>query len=190
MDKSRLKIIGYYAGIACGIIFVVAFLTSQIIIPVFFGRAKTIEIPDTSGLSSIQAKKLLIDKKLHAVVKDSTWSEEIDAGKVISQKPDAGDMIKPDGTVYLIVSRGSKSVRIPEVIGLNVQAAWILLKNATLKIVVADSMYSDVYPPNTVVQTIPEVGQSVDRKSKIKVFISKGSASSADTTGMDSDVNY
>ncbi len=183
MNKDRLRIVGYYAGIAFGIIFVVAFITSQIFMPVFFGRAKTIEIPEVSGLSATQARKVLVDKKLHVVVKDSTWSEEIDAGKVISQKPGAGNMIKPDGTIYLIVSRGSKSVRVPEVIGLSVQAAWILLKNATLKIVVADSMYSDIYPSNTVVQTIPEVGQSVDRKSKIKVYISKGSAVSADTTG-------
>lgn len=190
MDKNRLKIVGYYAGIAFGIIFVVAFVTSQIVIPIFFGRAKTIEIPDVSTLTALKAKKVMIDAKLHAVVKDSVWSEEIAAGKVISQKPGAGDMIKPDGTVYLIVSRGSKSVRVPEVIGLSVQAAWILLKSATLKIVVADSMYSEVYPPNTVVQTIPEVGQNVDRKSKIRVFISKGSVASADTTGVDTDVSY
>jgi serine/threonine-protein kinase len=190
MSKEKLKIYGYYAGIAFGIIFVVAFVTSQLVMPIFFGRAKTVEVPDVTTLTSTQARKQLIDKKLHVVVKDSTWSEDVEKGKIISQKPDAGELIKPDGTVYLVVSRGSKTVVVPEVIGLNVQAAWILLKNASLKIVVADSLYSDLYSPNTVVQTIPEVGQRVDRKSKIKVFISKGSSANADTTGTWSDESY
>ena len=189
MSKDKVKFFGYYLGIGLGIILVVAFITSQIIMPIFFGKAKTVEVPNLEKLTATQAITILVDHKLHAVVKDSTWSEDIPYNYVISQKPAAGAMIKPDGTVYMVISRGSKTVTVPELVGLNVQAAWIVLKNAGLKFTIADSLYSDTYPVNSVVQTSPGVGEKVMRKHKIKLFISKGSNSPADSTN-DVDYNY
>lgn len=187
MERDKAKFYSYYIGIGFGIILVVAFLTSQIIMPLFFGRAKTIEVPDLSKLTATQAIKLLVDHKLHAVVKDSTWSDEIAYNYVISQKPEAGAFVSPDGTVYMIVSRGSKTVKVPELIGLDVQAAWIVLKNAGLRFTIADSIYSNIYPVNTVAQIAPEVGERVLRKKKIRLYISKGSSAERDTTGYETD---
>ncbi len=190
MEKDKLRFYGYYIGIGLGIILVVAFLTSQIMMPLFFGRPKTVEVPNLDKLTSTQAIKVLVDNKLHAVVKDSTWSDEIDFNYVISQKPEAGEFIKPDGTVYMIVSRGSKTVKVPEIVGLNIQAAWIVLKNAGLRFAIADSIYSNTYPINTVVQISPEVGSKVERKKKIKLYISKGSVIIGDSLNNDVDYNY
>jgi eukaryotic-like serine/threonine-protein kinase len=190
MNRDKLKLVSYYVGIGFGIILLVAFFTSQIFMPIFFGRSKSIEVPNLDKLSATQSIKLLIDHKLHAVVKDSTWSETVQFGYVISQKPEAGTFMKPDGTVYMIVSKGSKTVTVPEVVGLNVQSAWILLKTAGLKYTIADSIYSDLYPVNTVVLAAPEAGDKVVRKSKIKLYISKGSSNAPDTTANNSDVNY
>jgi serine/threonine-protein kinase len=190
MDIDKAKFYGYYIGIGFGIVLVVAFLTSQIIMPLFFGKAKTAQVPDLDKMSATQAVRLLVDNKLHAVVRDSTWSDEIAFNYVISQKPKAGAYIKPDGTVYLIVSKGSKTVKVPEIVGLNVQAAWILLKNAGLKFTIADSLNSTLYPVNTVIQAAPGVGEKVERKSKIKLYISKGSVEVRDTTGSTDDFSY
>ena len=190
MDKEKAKFFGYYLGIGFGIILVVAFFTSQIIMPLFFGRPKTVEVPDLDKMSATQAVRLLVDNKLHAVVKDSIWSDEIAFNYVVSQKPKAGAYIKPDGTVYMIVSKGSKTVKVPDLVGLNVQAAWIVLKNSGLKFTIADSISSDLYQVNTVIQTSPSVGEKVERKSKIKLYISKGSDNQRDTLSNDTDYNY
>jgi len=174
LNKDRLRIIGYQVGIGICIIFVVAFLTSQIIMPILFGKAKSIIVPNVVGIKISQAKRVLTDDKLHAVVNDSTWSEEFPVGQILSQKPEAGEKSKPDGTVYMVISRGSKSVIVPEIIGLNVQAAWILLRKAGLRFTVADSLFSDLYPINTIVQSNPSTGLRVERKTRIKLYISKG----------------
>ncbi len=164
----------YYLGIGFGIVFCIAFITSQLVMPLFFGRAKTIEVPNLSGMTVSQAKNILTTKKLHSVVKDSIWSEETKTGRIISQKPSAGSYLKPDGTVYVIISKGTKNVRMPDVIGLSVQAAWIQLKNAGLYGSVVDSLYSEEYPVNTVVQTSPVEGKLLTRQSRVKLYISKG----------------
>jgi len=190
MEKGKLKLYGYYLGIGLGIILVVAFITSQIIMPLMFGKPKSIEVPNLVSISSSQAKNILADKKLHSVVKDSTWSDEVERGFVVSQKPAAGDFIEPDGTVYLEISRGSKFVKVPELIGLNVQAAWMLLNNYNLRFVVADSLFSERYPVNTVVQSSPSAGERVERRTKIKLFISRGESAYADTLSTGDDYNY
>lgn len=190
MKNSKTKIYGYYFGIGIGIIFVVAFLTSQIIMPVFFGRAKTIEVPDVSKFTSTKAVSVLVNKKLHGVVKDSTFSEDIPKGSVISQKPEPGTMMKPDGTVYMIISRGSKIVKVPNLVGMDVQAAWVRLKSMSLRFTIADSIYSATYPRNSVVQISPGVGENVERNSKIKLYISKGQTNNSDSTDYNGDYNY
>jgi len=190
MSNEKFKLILLYLGIGFGIILVVSFITSQIIMPIFFGRAKTIEVPNVVSMSSERAKTLLADKKLHAVVRDSTWSDEAERGHVLSQKPRAGQYIKPDGTVFLEVSRGSKFVSVPELVGLDVQSAWIVLKNQNLRFVVSDSVFSDLYPVNTVVQTSPAEGERVERRTKVKLYISRGSNAQPDTLDYGDDYYY
>lgn len=190
MDKDRFKIFSYYIGIGLGIILVIAFLTSQILMPLFFGKARTIKVPNLTDISYTRASAILINNKLHAVVKDSTYSDKIKSGYIISQKPDPGELLKPDGTVYLVLSMGSKFVKVPKLVGLNVQAAWILLKNNGLKFSVVDSIYSDIYPPNTVIQSSPAIGERVEHNSKIKLYISKGQPEYVDTLDIDPDYIY
>ncbi|MBM4399904.1 MAG: PASTA domain-containing protein [Candidatus Cloacimonetes bacterium] len=188
--KNKTNIFVYYLGIGIGMIFIVSFLTSQIFMPLFFGRARTVEVPDLSKMTTTKAITTLINKKLHGVVKDSTWSEEIKSGFVISQRPEAGTMVKPDGTVYIVISRGSKIISVPNLVGLDVQAAWIKLKSLSLRFSIADSIYSGTYPRNTVVQTSPNAGDKVERNSKIKLYISKGFSNNIDSLDYESEYNF
>jgi len=173
MGDQKSKTTLYYLGTGLGIILVVAFLTSQIIMPLFFGRSRNVEVPDLTKMNLAKASSVLLNKKIHAVVKDSIWSDEINSGHVISQKPLAGEMVKPDGTVYLIVSKGSKYVKVPYIIGMNIQTAWITLKNRNLSFSIADSVISTLYPPDTVVSSRPAAGENAEKNSKIQLVVSK-----------------
>jgi beta-lactam-binding protein with PASTA domain len=177
MRKKKFELFGLYIGIGLGIILVVAFLTSQLVMPLFFGRTKSIEVPNVISMDLTKAKSILTDKKLHTIVSDSSWSDAMARGYVLSQKPEFGNVIKPDGTVYLEISRGSKFVKVPDVVGKDVQSAWIILKEKNLRFVVADSVYSDLYPTDIVVQTSPGAGNKAEKNSKVQLYISKGSSS-------------
>jgi len=174
MNKKKNVLRGYYIGIGLGIIILTAFLTSQIVMPLFFGRPKNVEVPNVISLDSGKAKNILYKQMLHSIVSDSTWSDDVKQGFVLSQKPNPGQRIKPDGTVYLEVSKGTRFVKVPDLTGLNVQSAWVQLRNSSLKFIVADSVYSDLYAPDTVVKTKPDKGAKVERNSVIKLFISRG----------------
>jgi beta-lactam-binding protein with PASTA domain len=74
---------------------------------------------------------------------------------------------------------------------MNVQAAWISLKNKGLYFTIADSVESLLYPPNTVIQSSPSAGEKAEKLSKIKLIISKSQVNTPpDTTNIISDFEY
>lgn len=181
MDNLSLKRFGYLIGIGLGIIVVTAFLFSQIIFPIVLGRTPKVEVPDLTGITLTQAKRILNEEKLHLVVKDSLFSETDPMESVIEQIPPAGDKIRQDGTVYLIISKGSATVQVPYIVGKSFQEAFVLLRNANLHSVVADSTYSDLYPTNSVVRSIPSSGDKVSKQSTVKLILSRGNTPAPDT---------
>ena len=186
MASEKSKRMWLTLGIGAGIIFLTAFLTSQIVFPIIFRAPKEIEVPKLLGLNTEQARDKLSELGLHAVVKDSIWSETEPVNTVLEQDPDPGEMITPEGTVYFRVSRGSRQVGVPSVVGLSYQEAYYTLMSAGLKGVVADSLYSDSYAANTVIRSSPGAGSKLEKGSTIRMYISRGPepiiADQADTT--------
>lgn len=174
MNKLTTQKALYLVGIGLGIIIVTAFVSSQLIYPVILGRAQDIETPNVVGISVSSAKRILNESKIHVVVKDSLWSEDAKLETVLEQKPSPGTMIKPDGTVYLVISKGSKVVNLPSLLGMNYQQAYLLLRNMGLKSIVADSTYSESYPVNSVIQSIPNEGTKVKKNTIVRLYLSRG----------------
>ena len=181
MAKEHWTKAGYLLGIGFGIILVVAFISSQVIYPILLGRAKDITIPNLVGLNLAQAKRLANENKIHIVVKDSVWSESIAVEGIIEQHPIEGELVKPDGTVYIVISKGSKVVVIPDVLGYDYQKAYLSLRLAGLRSTVVDSVYSDSYPRNTIAKMSPMSGNRTEKNYRIKLVLSKGSAPYADS---------
>ncbi len=182
MTKQHWIKIGYGAGIGVGIMIVTAFFFSQVIFPVFLGRPKNVEVPNVVGSGMLQAKRVLVESKLHVIVKDSVYSEEIAADRIVDQRPSPGEMIKQDGTVYLVVSRGSKHITVPNVIGMDYHQAFFTLRSNGLRTVVADSLYSETYPVNSVLRITPHFGTKVLKESQVQLHLSRGSRPVPDST--------
>lgn len=174
MASEKSKKFWLTAGIGAGIIFLSAFITSQIIFPIIFRAPQQIEVPDLVGKSSAAVRQTLSELGLHAVVKDSIWSETERVDTVLEQNPMGGELITPEGTVYLRVSRGSRKVGVPSVVGLSYQEAYYTLVSAGLKGQVADSLYSDSYAPNTVIRCTPGVGSKIEQGSVVRMYMSRG----------------
>lgn len=161
-------------GIGAGIIFLSAFVTSQLIFPLLFGRPKNIEVPDLVGKNLAWARRELVDLGLHVVVKDSIWSENDRVDTILDQDPKPGGKARPESSVYLLISRGSKIAAVPSIIGVSYHEAYFTLRSVDLKATVVDSLYSDSYSVNTVIRCSPVVGSKVEKNSKIRLWLSRG----------------
>jgi len=182
MDNIDFKRLGYLTGIGLGIIIVTAFIFSQLIFPIVLGRTPKVETPNVQGMNLLEAKKLMEGEKLHLVVKDSLFSESQPTEAILEQDPPAGEKIRQDGTVYVVISRGSSTVTLPDLSGKSYQEAIISLRNLDLKYAIADSVYSDDYAVNSVVRSVPYSGNKVKKRSTVKLILSRGNTPLPDST--------
>jgi serine/threonine-protein kinase len=174
MQSMNAKQWGYMIGIGLGIIFVTAFVSSQLILPLVFGGPNKVQTPEVVGLSLAQAKRLLQEEKLHVVVKDSLYSESSKLDQVLDQSPAPGTKIKEDGTVFLVVSKGSKMVTVPSVLGTSFQDAMLTLRNSDLRSAIVDSVFSYSIPRNMVLRSNPSPNSKVEKRTLVKLTLSKG----------------
>lgn len=189
MSKHAARKTLYVIGIGVGIILISAFVSSQIIFPALFGRAKNVEVPDLVGSSLSKARRKLTELGLHTVVQDSVWSETAKMEEVMEQYPAPGEKLKPEGVVYLVVCRGSRIVSIPTLGGKTYTEAYLTLRNSGLRATVADSVYSNSYPVNTVVRSVPSAGTKIEKESVIRLYLSRG-PEPADTTRVVEETDY
>lgn len=183
MSKYEWKKAGYIVGIGFGIVMVVAFISSQLIYPLLLGNSERTEVPDIVGLGLSTAKQKLRENRLHIVVKDSVWSEDAPVEYVLEQQPPAGKALKQDQAVYVIVSRGSRVINVPQIVGLPYHEAYIRLRGSGLKTVIADSLYSEKYAVNSVIRCSPTVGNKIEKGATVKIYLSRGSENPRTDTG-------
>ncbi len=174
MSKEKNRKLGYYVMIGLGTILITAFLVGQVIMPIIFPEPKNIEVPNVVGDNVEKAKQALKELGLHAVVKEYRSSETHKIDSVMDQYPAAGKMIKPEGTVDLVVCKGSQVVVVPTVTGYNYEEAFATLRTAGLRVAVADSMHSASFPRNTVMRTSPPSGSKVRKNAMVSLYMSMG----------------
>ena len=181
LDRNKMRTLGYMSLIGFGVILVTAFLVGQVIMPIIFAKPKNVEVPDLIGKNISTAKRILQEAGLHAVVRDSIWSETAKIESVLEQHPEPGSMTKLEGTVYLVICKGSQIVAVPGVVGRSYEEAFITLRSSGLRASVADSLFSQSYPANTVIRTSPPNGSRVEKNAMVRLFLSRGPEPLADS---------
>lgn len=103
------------------------------------------------------------------------YSEQVQRGKVIEQRPAAGERVVSGSAIVLIVSKGPERYTVPDVSGRPYDVAKKDLEDIDLA-VSREEKYDDNVPSGSVVATEPAAGTEVRPNDKIKVFVSKGRA--------------
>ena len=139
-----------------------------------------IEIPDVSGLSERDATATLEDAG-GEVDPEFGFSDTVPVDRAVRTEPAAGAQVPTGSTVKLIISRGSNRVEVPQVVGLDAQAALSALSEAELSGNVVER--DDDAPANEVVGQSPGAGQQVKRNSQVTIFVSTGAISVPEVIG-------
>jgi serine/threonine-protein kinase len=81
-----------------------------------------VNVPGLTGKSEEQATSLLQTAGFHVEI-DEKYSDEVEAGDVISQSPAKGTKLQPGQTVTIVVSLGPPQFPIPSLVGMGRDAA-------------------------------------------------------------------
>ena len=118
---AKLGILGLVFLIAAGIS---AYLTLTVIIK----SEDTVIVPDLVGKDVVSALEMLTDLQLNTKVYGSEYNQEFPKNHVTFQEPEAGAEIKKDRDVRIIISKGAKTIRMPNIVSLSEQQARMIIE--------------------------------------------------------------
>ncbi len=135
-------------------------------------------VPDLSGMSTAEATLLLQKQSLKTSVVDSIFVKGKPLGSIVEQTPAAGQKIKADRTVYLIVNSSSvRKVTMPDVHEFSLRQAEAMLRSVGLKvdsIVYVTSEFKDLVQYVKQKNMPVEAGARIPEGSGVVLFVGRG----------------
>ena len=133
-----------------------------------------VRVPDVTGKSLAAARAQLRKAGLTPGTVTRVFSDEVDAGEVISTDPQSGTSRSPDSPIALTVSKG-EPVDAPDVVGDSLADAEQTLTDAGLKFkVAAEPVYSDEADAGAVAEQSPAGDTQLARGDTVTLTVSKG----------------
>lgn len=133
-------------------------------------ESKPVTVPFVEGIPQAQAEQKIRDSELVPVVEEEA-SDDVKAGTVIRQTPEAGVKIQKGQNVTIIVSSGVEQLAVPKVVGKSQAEATQLLQDDFR---VDPRLVFSKQPAGTVVDQNPNAGERVPKGSTVIIKISQG----------------
>lgn len=111
-------------------VFLLAFAWAFLSFGNFWSNA-TVDVPNVVGKQVSVAKHILEDNHLRVSTSEVS-NPDVPAGQVISQSPEAGEQVKEQRTVHLVVSKGVGDITMPDLTGMTLDQAKSRLKGLGL----------------------------------------------------------
>ncbi len=138
---------------------------------------KDVQLPDLVNKTQEEAEQIVKDLKLKLSVKSEEFSDTVEKGKIISQDPSyqPNYTIKEHTEISVVISKGTETTEVPDLVGKTREEAEKLLQDAGLTPDITEQNDEKVEAGIVLSQDIEE-GETVNKGSVVKLVVSKGSA--------------
>ena len=151
---------------------------TEVIVYISSGPAvEKVAVPDLLSKTESEAKELLEKNNLSGEA-DYKYSNDVGAGKVISQDPKPGTRVDEGSKVSYVVSLGTEEtmIRVPKLTGRTLEEAKVLLEENNLKLGDVSEQTSSTDAGKVISQSISS-GTEVSEDTTIDLVVSKGEES-------------
>ena len=163
-----------YIVLGAAVIFLVAFLGAFLSYGNFWSNT-TVDVPNVVGKQVSVAKNILEDKHLRVSTSEVT-NPDVPAGQVISQTPGAGEKVKEQRTIHLVVSKGVGDITVPDLSDLTVDQARKRLKDVGLVVGKITQQSVDGKKDGVVIAQSPSGDSKVSKGTTIDLVVNKAKA--------------
>ena len=164
-----------FSVVAVVVFCVGAFCFVQKILDPFGGTdSSKINAPNLKGLYYSQ---VIADPQYSNVViaeGEYVYNETVDAGKIISQEPEANRKIDPGATITVTISRGNRTFALPNYVNSDARQAKIELDRFGVQCVEAAPEYNDEIENGFVIWTDPAAGTMLTEGDTVTITVSRG----------------
>ena len=132
------------------------------------------EVPRLVNLTVDEARAALSKNNLSVGSVQRKYSSTVPEGRVVSSQPKAGQSVRSDTAVDLVVSKGLPPVSVPKVTNTPYDQAQRTLESAGLTISQSDEAYSSKVAKGSIISQDPQAGVSVGQGTTVNVVVSLG----------------
>lgn len=153
----------------------IVIIADQFVLPMVVGAGDVVRVPNVVDNNVDEALSAIASAGLTPADSKEQYSETVAKGHVISQMPYAFASVKKGRRVYITVSRGIETLRMPSLIGKTLRDARLTLMREGLQLGDITYEYNDSIPSDRiVVQGVPS-GSYIAAGGTTSVVISRGS---------------
>ena len=171
-EKKRRNVIKRIATVLLILLLLASLSYGTIYVLNNFFKVSDVVVPNVVGLSLNQASKILSDHNLKMEISEERYSDKPE-NTILSQDPPQGSVVKTGTTVYVVISKGTQVVVVPNVINKDYLEAKNILENMGLKANIIEQ-YNDQFPRGYVFDQNPRQGVQVEYNTVIDLYVSKG----------------
>lgn len=132
-----------------------------------------IEVPQLVGETQAVANEMCEKRNLVMKVVSQKQSDK-PVGTVLEQSIKAGEKVKKQTVIEVVICSGAEEVEVPGVSGNTQDEAWKILKDKGFTDYEVQMEYSDEYDNGEVIKTTPAAGETTTVDTKIVLVVSKG----------------
>jgi serine/threonine-protein kinase len=135
---------------------------------------KEVVVPELVGKNINEANAEALKLKLSLSVEKKQFSDTYEKDEIIHQDPGKGEKVKEGRKIYIILSKGSENIEVPNVVNRELSDAEIILRNEGLATGSIDRIFDDKFSEGYIISQDPKDGEKVPKNSKINLMVSKG----------------
>jgi len=134
--------------------------------------SRTVEVPELSGKSILEANKLLTDRGLYLKIEGEEYDTTIPTGHIIRQGIPAGNKVKERRAIKVVISKGLRVMSMPLLVGKTLLESESVLLEKGLKISKMIPVHSNTVEKDYIIAQKPEPHEQVS--DYITVLVSLG----------------
>jgi beta-lactam-binding protein with PASTA domain len=160
---------------ALGLTFiVVAAVSAYLTLTLIVKSEDTVIVPNLEGKDVVYGLELLTELELNTKVRGSEYTNDVPKNYVIFQDPPPGAEIKKGRDVKIILSKGPKTLFMPNLLALSIQQANITLEENGICQGELSRTYHSRIEKDHIIAQVPPQGTMISRGECVDVLVSMG----------------
>lgn len=148
------------------------FLASALTAMRFAIHGREVAVPKLMGLSSADADRSALASGLYTFVENRFYSSDVPEGRILSQLPPVGEVVRRGTRVRVAVSLGPQKLEIPNLVGQSQRAAEMNISRRGLELGTVAVAAIPGAPPDQVVAQSPPPNSSNVASPKVSLLVS------------------
>jgi beta-lactam-binding protein with PASTA domain len=154
--------------------FIITGLSAYFTISYFIQNEEPVIMPTLTGQDIVDVLELLTGLGLNVRIKGSEYSSDVAENNIIYQDPAPGEVIKRGRDVRIIISKGTKTLPMPNLKGLNLQQVRLILDKNGLKEGNISRTFHPAVKRDRIIAQHPISGKTIERGISPDLLVSRG----------------